>query len=124
MISLADILFLHESAIADYGGSKGVRDEGLLLSAVSRPFQTFDGKELYPGPIEKAAAVAESIISNHPFVDGNKRVGMLAMLAMLYEYGFRLDASGDDLYRFIISISTGDVGFDQIVRWLQSNVST
>lgn len=121
MISLTDILQLHEYSIDEYGGSRGVRDEGLLLSAISRPYQTFDGKELYSAPIEKAAAVGESLIVNHPFVDGNKRVGMLVMLAFLKEYGLEVTAQSDELYNLIISISTGTLGFEGIVDWLQSN---
>ena len=119
MISLTDILLLHEFSIADYGGGDGIRDEGLLFSAISRPFQTFDGKELYESPIEKAAALVESIIINHPFVDDNKRVGMLAMVALLHENRMNVTASGEDLYHFIISISTGTVNYEQILAWLK-----
>jgi death on curing protein len=68
MILKADILKLHELSIKKYGGSQGIRDEGLLDSAIARPFQTFDGLDLYFSTIEKAAAIAESIIINHPFI--------------------------------------------------------
>lgn len=121
MITLTDILLLHEFSIADYGGGEGVRDEGLLLSAISRPFQTFDGEELYATPIEKAAALVESLIVNHPFVDGNKRVGMLAMVALLNECGINIMVSSEELYQFIIAISTGSLTYEDILAWLKVN---
>ena len=68
--------------LKDFGGSSGVRDIGLLESAIARPFQTFGGEDLYHSPFAKAAAVAESLIINHPFVDGNKRTGIIVMIAL------------------------------------------
>ncbi len=120
MISEADILLLHEFSILDYGGAKEIRDRNLLLSAISRPFQTFDGKELYPGPFEKAAALGESLIINHPFVDGNKRTAFLAMLALLKEYGIEVSVEENEGYGFIITMSTGEKKFEEIVAWLKS----
>ncbi|MBK7885006.1 MAG: type II toxin-antitoxin system death-on-curing family toxin [Chitinophagaceae bacterium] len=121
MISLEDVLLLHELSIKDYGGASGVRDIGLLESAIARPYQTFGVEELYPDAIQKAAAIAESLIINHPFVDGNKRTGMLAMYAILKEDNLKITASSDDLYKFIISISTGEKRFEDIVVWLHKN---
>ena len=79
MILLDDILALHKKSIGDYGGAQGIRDSGLLESAIARPFQTFEEKDLYPTFYEKTAALDESLIKNHPFIDGNKRTGMTAM---------------------------------------------
>lgn len=121
MILIEDILILHELSLQDYGGASGIRDMGMLESAISRPFQTFDGLDLYPSVIEKAAALGESLIINHPFVDGNKRTGMLAMLSFLSEHGISVTASKDSLYTFIISISSGETGFEEIVAWLKQN---
>jgi death-on-curing protein len=121
MISLEDILLLHEFSIQDFGGASGVRDIGMLESAVSRLFQTFGGEELYPSPYEKAAALAESLIKNHPFIDGNKRTGVLAMIALLKEYNKDLNVENKDLYSFTISISTGETKFEKIVDWLKKN---
>ena len=121
MISLSDILKLHEMSIQKYGGSLGVRDEGLLDSAIARPFQTFGGEDLYASAIEKAAAIAESLIINHPFVDGNKRTGFLAMLAVLKIGKMNLTATEENAYQFTISISTGEIRFDEIVQWLKNN---
>ena len=120
MIPEADILLLHEFSILDYGGAKEIRDRNLLLSAINRPFQTFDGKELYPGPIEKAAALGESLIINHPFVDGNKRTALLAMLSILKEHGIELLVEKNELYSFILAMSTGEKKFEEIVEWLKS----
>lgn len=120
MISKTDILLLHKFVILDFGGADGVREESLLLSAISRPFQTFDGKELYPSPLAKAAALAESIIINHPFIDGNKRLGAVVMLAMLQEYQIPFLATQDELYNMVISVSTGETRFEEIVEWLRS----
>lgn len=123
MIAIQDILNLHKKSIEDFGGSGGIRDLGLLESAIARPFQTFGGEDLYPSAYEKAAALAESLIINHPFVDGNKRTGMLAMAAFLLENNISLNVASDVLYKFIISVSTGEKLFDQIVEWLKQNTA-
>ncbi|NOT92046.1 type II toxin-antitoxin system death-on-curing family toxin [Ferruginibacter sp.] len=124
MIVKEVILKLHELSIIKYGGSHGIRDEGLMESAIARPYQTFGGEDLYPTGIEKAAAIAESIIINHPFVDGNKRTGYLAMLAILDENKLELIVSNDAIYAFVIKISTGEIKFDKIVEWLKQNTSS
>lgn len=72
MISIKEAIGIQELLIELFGGSKGIRDKGVLQSALSRPFQTFEQKDLYPNPEDKAAAILESIIVNHPFIDGNK----------------------------------------------------
>ena len=123
MILLEDILLLHDMSIRDYGGMKGIRDIGLLESAIARPFQTFDSKDLYPTSIEKAAALSESLIINHPFLDGNKRTGLLGMLSILLEYKIEINANEGDLYNSIIQLSTGEIKFDEIVAWLNKNAT-
>jgi len=75
MIQVTEVEQLHKLLIDNFGGSQGVRDREALASALSRPFQTFDGRDLYPSIIEKAASLIESILINHPFIDGNKRAG-------------------------------------------------
>jgi len=121
MILAEDVLKLHDRSIDDFGGAKGIRDTGLLESALARPFQTFAGEDLYPTAFEKAAAIAESLIVNYPFIDGNKRTGMLAMVTVLPEYNFALTATEDEMYNFTINISTGEIKFENIVRWLKQN---
>ncbi len=121
MILVEDVLTIHENSITDYGGSRGVRDMGLLESAIARPFQTFAGEDLYPSSFAKAAAVGESLIINHPFIDGNKRTGIVVMIALLREYNLQVNANNDSLYQFTIAISTGEIKFDAIVAWLAAN---
>lgn len=123
MLTKEIILQLHLLSIEKYGGSLGIRDEGLLESAVARPFQSFEGQPLYATYIEQAAAIAESIITNHPFVDGNKRTGLLALNAILLFNGAEITANENSLYSFIIDISTGTLRFEQIVDWLKENSS-
>jgi death-on-curing protein len=121
MILLEDVLLVHESSIKDFGGSHGIRDMGSLEAAIARSFQTFGGEDLYPTPFAKAAAVEESIIMNHPFIDGNKRTGVIVMIALLREYDIYVNAESDSLYELTISISTGQIKFDQIIEWLKIN---
>lgn len=121
MISVQQALEIHEIAIAKFGGSSGVREMSGLESALARPFQTFGGEDLYPSIEEKAAAVGESIIMNHPFVDGNKRTGYLLMEAILRFGNKKISISDNELYQFVISISTGETKFEQIVEWLKAN---
>ena len=121
MITIKNILRLHELSIITYGGSQGIRDQGLMESAIARPYQTFGGEDLYPTVFEKAAALTESIIINHPFIDGNKRTGLLAMLVILEIGNFKITASNDDTYSFTIQISTGEIKFEEIVIWLKNN---
>ncbi len=121
MINKVEILRLHDLSIINYGGSYGVRDESLLESAIGRPFQTFDGIDLYEDIYQKAAAIGESIIINHPFIDGNKRTGLLAMGFILFTEGIIIIAKEEDLYNMIIQISTGHLKFDETVDWLKAN---
>jgi death on curing protein len=123
MITKEIVLRLHELSILKYGGGNGTRDEGLMESAIARPYQTFAGEDLYPTVFEKAAAIAESIIINHPFVDGNKRTGFLVMLAILKNENYQLVISNEEIYNFTIKISTGEIKFEEIVEWLKSNTS-
>jgi death on curing protein len=121
MILLEDILLLHKLSIDSFGGSHAIRDSGLLESAIARPFQSFDGQDLYPSVFEKAAALAESLIVNHPFVDGNKRTGTVAMIAFLQENNLQMTIDQEGLYNFIVSISTCEIKFEEIVQWLKAN---
>ena len=123
MISIDDILQLHKLSSEKFGGSHGLRDFGLLESAVARPYQTFGGEDLYPEIFGKAAAITESIIINHPFIDGNKRTGFLAMFTMLKEDNYRLTVNQEAAYIFTIKISTGEINFEGIVDWLKNNTS-
>ncbi len=122
MISFEEAIQIHTLLIQKFGGTNGIRDSDVLLSALARPFQTFDGIELYPTPVEKAAAILESIISNHPFLDGNKRLGYVLMKLFLLEGGFHLKVEQQDAYQFIILVASGQQNIDRIISWLQSHV--
>ena len=119
MIYLAQAEQIHKILIDRFGGSHGIRNQGALLSALSRPFQTFDGKELYVTPIQKAAALIESILINHPFVDGNKRTGYVLMRLLLIENSYDIQASQDEKYQFVVRIASGKSNFNDIVYWLE-----
>ncbi len=121
MILLKDVLALHLYSINLYGGGEGIRDLGGLESAIARPFATFGGEDLYQTSFEKAAAIGESIIMNHPFLDGNKRTGFLAMITLLRDDGFVYNGELGLSYVFVINISTGELHFDEIITWLKEN---
>jgi death-on-curing protein len=122
MISRQAAEQLHEKLIAMYGGSAGTRNVDSLDSALLRPFQTFDGQELYPTILEKAAALIESILGNHPFVDGNKRTGYSLMRLFLLHHQLDIAASQDEKFRFVIEIASGDSRFKDIHAWLKMHV--
>jgi len=123
MISIEFATFIHDSLIDNFGGSKGIRDLPGLESALNRPFATFDGLDLYPTPIDKAAGLLESLIINHPFVDGNKRIAYTLMKFLLFKNGIVINADQDDKYQMVIKASMGDARFEEIKNWLQSNTS-
>ena len=121
MISVEDVEELHRILIKNFGGAYGIRDKASLESAISRPFQTFDNKDLYPSVIEKAASLIESILINHPFIDGNKRTGYALLRLFLLNSGFDITASKDNKYEFVINIASGTLKYDGIVSWLSLN---
>jgi death-on-curing protein len=121
MIDLNEVEKIHEILIEKFGGAKGIRDKELLESSISRPFQTFDGQELYPHVIDKAAAIFESLITNHPFKDGNKRTAYVLMRLFLKNNEFDIYANEDEKYRFVIQAASGELRFDQIKSWIENN---
>ena len=122
MVSLKEVESIHEILIDKFGGTKGIRDRGALESAINRPYQTFDQKELYPDPIDKAAAIFESLISNHPFIDGNKRTAFVLMRLTLLESNLNLQANQNERYDFVLKAAKGEMKFDQIREWLTKYV--
>lgn len=121
MIYKSEVLFYHNLSIEKYGGSMGIRDEGFLESAIDRPYASFAGEKLYPTPFHKAAAILESIIKNHPFVDGNKRTGFLAAAAILLHDDYELIASEEDAYNFVIEVASSHMDFENIVEWIEKH---
>jgi death on curing protein len=122
MISREEAVAVHDILLKRFGGREGIRDEGLLDSAINRPFQTFDGNELYPSSIDKAAAIFESIITNHPFIDGNKRTAYVLMRLFLKESDLDLVSDEDDKYDFVIMAASGKLSFDDVRDWIASRV--
>jgi len=116
------VLRIHQRSIESYGGGDGLRDQSLLLAAIARPFQTFDQQELYPTPIEKASAVFESLIINHPFIDGNKRTAYLMLRYVLSINGFDVLAFEDEKYEMTIAASSGQIRFDEIKLWIEAHL--
>jgi death on curing protein len=123
MITKEEILLIHDQVVKLHGGANGVRDMNGLESAIARPYQSFGGDDLYPSCFEKSAAIGESIIMNHPFVDGNKRTGYVLMELVLRLENVRIIATDEQLYQFVIDISTGEKRFEEIAEWLKANSS-
>ena len=121
MIPTKDVEQLHQILIDKFGGSHGIRDKSALESAIIRPFQTFEGKDLYPSILEKAASLIESILINHRFIDGNKRTGYALLRLFLMQNGLDISASQDNKYEFVINIASGTLKYEGIVSWLKSN---
>lgn len=113
------VLYLYQRLIQETGGTVGLRDEGLLESAVYRPQASFGGQDLYPDLFSKVAALGHSIIANHPFVDGNKRVGFEAMRLMLRLNGYDLHAALEDKFDFVMEIAKSKLTEQGIADWLR-----
>ncbi len=107
MISLEEILAAHQSLIVEFGGASGVRDEGLLKSAIHRPYSGFGDTPFYQTPEEKASAVLESIVVNHPFIDGNKRTGFVIAVLLLKLEGKDLHFDEQEGYDFVVTVASG-----------------
>ncbi|HPI85231.1 MAG TPA: type II toxin-antitoxin system death-on-curing family toxin [Bacteroidales bacterium] len=121
MINIEIVKYFHSILIDEFGGSTGIRDLNALNAAIQRPYSTFDGKDLYPTIYDKAAALVESLVKNHAFIDGNKRIGYVMLRFFLIESGYDLSASQTDKYNFIIEISKGNLDFDNIKKWIVQN---
>lgn len=123
MIDYQEVLEIHQVLIREFGGSQGVRDENGLKSAIERPFSGFGETEFYPSPEEKAGAILESIVKNHPFIDGNKRTGYVLMRLILMNFGKNIQATQDEKYNFVIAVASGQLEFEQIVTWIKQRTS-
>ena len=120
-INSEKIKLLHQLMAEATGGSVGVRDEGLLDSAVEGAFATFDGVELYPSKEEKAAKLGYSLISNHAFVDGNKRIGVYVMISFLELNGIHVDSSDGDVIALGLGVADGSMGQDDVLKWINGH---
>lgn len=115
------VLLLHQLIAQETGGSIGVRDEGLLESALESAFSTFGGQELYPTKEEKGARIGFSLISNHAFVDGNKRIGVCVMLTFLEVNGIRLDCTNEDVVYIGLSVADGSLKYEDLLNWIKAH---
>ena len=116
--SKQQLLKMHSDLLAQTGGLDGLRDEGLLESALAAPFQTYDAQELFRSIQEKAARLAYGLIQNHPFIDGNKRIGTHAMLVLLVLNGIELIYTQDELSDIILKIAASTASYEDLLAWI------
>ena len=112
------ILMLHTELISATGGTDGVRDFGLLSSALNAPFQKFDNKDLFPTIQQKAARLGYGLIKNHAFVDGNKRIGVHTMLVLLEINGISLEYTQEELYTTVLDVASGKADIEELTTWI------
>lgn len=117
-LSIEKALFLHQMMAEATGGSTGVRDNALLDSALESAFASFSGQDLYPSTEEKGAKLGFSLISNHAFVDGNKRIGMFIMLIFLEVNGIRLSCSDEDIVEAGLGVADGTMVYEDLLKWV------
>lgn len=115
------VLLLHQIMAEATGGDVGLRDEALLESAIENIFATFDGAELYPSKEEKAARLGFSLVSNHAFVDGNKRIGMYIMLSFLELNGIKIEATNEEVASLGLAVASGKSGYEDILDWIKKH---
>ncbi len=118
VLSKRQILLIHEQLIRETGGSQGLRDEGLLESAIAAPFQSFDGEDAFPSIYQKAARLGYGLIKNHPFVDGNKRIGTHIMLVFLALNDILLAYTQEELTQIILAIAASEKKYEDLLKWL------
>lgn len=121
-LSVEQVLALHAFQIRRYGGGRGLRDRAALEAAIGRPQATFDGEDLYPDLAEKAAALLHSLVSNHPFVDGNKRAGAHAMLLFLVVNGHQLVVLPPDLTEIVLAVARGEIEAAALAIWIRQRL--
>jgi len=121
-LTLVEVVELHRQIIEQSGGALGIRDRGALESALAQPRMTFGGEDLYPTLVDKAAAIGFSLVMNHPFIDGNKRIGHAAMEVFLVMNGYEIDASVDEQEAIILSLASGELKREAFTQWLKNHV--
>ena len=122
VLSREQLLLLHSQLINRYGGTHGVRDEGLLDSALNAPFQGFGDYEFYPTVTDKAVRLGYGLIENHPFHDGNKRIGALAMLTLLDLNNIQLEATNLELEQIILDVAAGTIDYKAFHTWVLAHI--
>ena len=116
------VLLLHRLLIEQTGGEDGVRDFGLLDSALEACYATFDGKELFPTKEEKAARLGAGLVSNHAFVDGNKRIGLYVMLTFLEVNGIKIETTDEGLVNLGLGLAQGQMKYEDLLRWIRERM--
>lgn len=122
-LTVARVLFIHDQAIKRFGGSFGVRDLGLIDSAVARPQASFGGQDLYENIFDKAAALLQSLLKNHPFVDGNKRTALASAGLFLKMNGYKLKNTHEKEVEFAVDVDNKHLPLEQISQWLKEHSS-
>ena len=117
-LSKSQVLLLHKQLVDATGGTHGLRDEGLLESALTAPFQSFAGQSAYPSLQQTAARLCFGLVKNHPFIDGNKRIGAHVMLVFLALNGLMLSYTQDELSDVILRLANGQIGYEALLEWL------
>lgn len=117
-LSKEKVLLLHQSIAEETGGSAGVRDIGLLERALNNAYATYGGENLYKTKEEKAASLGFSLISNHAFVDGNKRIGLYVMLTFLEAEGIKMNCTNADVVKLGLAVASGSMKYDEILGWI------
>lgn len=120
-LSKRQVLMLHEQLITETGGIQGLRDEGLLESALAAPFQSYAEVDAYPSIQQKAARLCYGLVMNHPFVDGNKRIGAHAMLVFLLLNGIELCYRQEELSDIILMVASGKSGYETLFEWINTH---
>ena len=115
------VLLLHKLITEETGGDPNIRDLALLDSVLESAFQTFDGQELYPTKEEKGARIGYALISNHAFVDGNKRIGMYVLLTFLEVNGIRIYPSEEEVVRVGLAVASGEMKYEELLEWILEN---
>ena len=121
-LSITEVLEIHEQIISSSGGAGGILDIKALESATSQPRITFDQKDLYPDIVAKASSLCFALVMNHPFVDGNKRVGHAAMETFLLLNGYEIGASVDEQERVMIDLAAGKISREDFSKWLSDKI--
>ena len=120
-LSITKVLFVHDRAVKEFGGSFGIRDIGLVESAVARPQASFDGNDLYQSIYDKTAALLQSLLKNHPFVDGNKRTALISAGIFLKMNGLNLTNNHKEEVEFAVKVDNQNLTLEQISNWLKDN---
>ena len=122
-LNIENIILFHEKIVKETGGSLGIRDRGLIESALNRAFMTYDGKDLYPRIIEKIAVIAHSLITNHGFIDGNKRIGVAVMVLLLRMNNSNVSYTQKELIDLGLKTATGNMKEKDILNWINEHIN-